>query len=144
MTRQRSVILDELRRLGSHPTADELYHSVRKTLPRISLGTVYRNLDVLSDMGMIRKLEIGGGQMRFDGTLREHYHVRCMECGKIGDVPVDILGGCTWKRKRVDGFTIVDCDPHFIGVCDECMAKNAAPGEHPNHDNKTSQQQLPK
>jgi len=123
MTRQRSVILDELRRLRSHPTADDLYHIVRKTLPRISLGTVYRNLDVLSDMGLVKKIEIGGEQRRFDGTVREHYHIRCRECGKIGDVPVEVMDDCPWKQKRIDGFTIVGCDLHLIGVCDRCLAE---------------------
>ena len=60
MTRQRMVILDELRKVSSHPTADEVYEMVRKNLPRISLGTVYRNLEILSVMGLISKLEIDG------------------------------------------------------------------------------------
>jgi len=77
ITRQRRVILEELQRTKSHPTADELYRKVRRRLPRISLGTVYRNLELLSRSGLIRKLEIGGGKMRFDGIVEPHYHIHC-------------------------------------------------------------------
>ena len=70
MTHQRRIILEELRNTRSHPTADEVYEIVRKRIPKISLGTVYRNLELLSESGVIQKLEIGGTQKRFDGTGR--------------------------------------------------------------------------
>ena len=66
-TKQREVIVEELTRLRTHPSADELYAIVKKRLPRISLGTVYRNLDLLSREGVVHRLEVGGSQMRFDG-----------------------------------------------------------------------------
>ena len=74
MARQRAVILEELRKLKSHPTADELYSIVRERLPRISLGTVYRNLDFLADSGEIRRLEAAGSTKRFDGDISNHQH----------------------------------------------------------------------
>ena len=86
MTRQRAVILEELRKTTTHPTADELYGKVRERLPRISLGTVYRNLDFLADSGEIRRLEAAGTTKRFDGNMVEHQHVRCLCCGRIGDI----------------------------------------------------------
>jgi len=95
MTKQRRVILDELRKLKSHPSADELYRRVRRFLPRISLGTVYRNLEVLSQQGVVQKVELGGPQRRYDGDATTHYHVRCVECGRVEDAPVKgiILAG---------------------------------------------------
>ena len=81
MTRQRAVILEELRKVKTHPTADELYSIVRERLPRISLGTVYRNLDFLADTGEIRRLEAAGTTKRFDGDISWHQHVRCIHCG---------------------------------------------------------------
>ena len=86
MTRQRMVILEELRKVKTHPTADELYAMVRTRMPRISLGTVYRNLDFLTESKEILKLESAGSIRRFDGDTRPHQHVRCQICGKIGDV----------------------------------------------------------
>jgi Fe2+ or Zn2+ uptake regulation protein len=85
-TNQRKVILEELRKLTSHPTADELYEIVRKKLPQISLGTVYRNLEQMSQAGIIQKLELTGRQKRFDGNAEKHYHMRCKECGRVMDL----------------------------------------------------------
>ena len=76
-TVQRKVIVDELRKLKCHPTADELYEVVRRKLPRISLGTVYRNLEVLSANGEIQRLGLGRKQMCFDGNMSRHYHLVC-------------------------------------------------------------------
>ena len=73
MTQQRQVILEELRNVNTHPSADEIYEMVRKRLPRISLGTVYRNLEILCASGEIQKLEAGGSIKRFDGNPRNHY-----------------------------------------------------------------------
>ncbi|MFC1715463.1 transcriptional repressor, partial [Candidatus Poribacteria bacterium] len=93
MTRQRQVILEELRNASFHPTADEVYRRVRKRLPRISLGTVYRNLETLSKAGIVKKLELGGARKRFDGYSEDHYHVRCTGCGRLEDVPLKPIPG---------------------------------------------------
>ena len=74
-SQQREVILDELQKLYSHPTAATLYEAVRKRLPRISLGTVYRNLDLMAKKGLIKKLEFGGSEARFDGNPDQHFHI---------------------------------------------------------------------
>ncbi len=92
MTTQRSILLDELRRVDSHPSADELYAMVRRRLPRISLGTVYRNLEILSGLGAIRRIDSGGGLKRFDGNPEEHYHIRCVACDRLVDAPVAVAG----------------------------------------------------
>lgn len=123
MTRQRGVILRELRGVTSHPTADEIYLRVRKIVPRISLGTVYRNLEVLSEMGLVLKLEYGGGQRRYDGNPARHHHIRCAGCGKVGDVPPGAAPGFTIAPEAVPGFRVVDATILFVGVCDECAAR---------------------
>lgn len=74
MTRQRSVILEELRKVTTHPSADGIYEMVRKRLPRISLGTIYRNLEILFENGDIRRLDTGSHLRRFDGRAEDHYH----------------------------------------------------------------------
>jgi len=84
LTNQRRIILEELKSVTTHPTADEIYGMVRQKMPRISLGTVYRNLEVLSSLGLVRKLENAAGQKRFDGDVSPHHHIRCEVCGKVG------------------------------------------------------------
>ena len=122
MTRQRAVILEELRKTTTHPTADELYGKVRDRLPRISLGTVYRNLDFLADSGEIRRLEAAGTTKRFDGNMVEHQHVRCLCCGRIGDImtplPTPPVSGM-----HVPGFSeIRSARIEFDGICDQCAS----------------------
>jgi Fe2+ or Zn2+ uptake regulation protein len=126
-TRQRQVILEEVKRARNHPTADEIYERVRARLPRVSLGTVYRNLDLLAANGDIVKLVPGRNQMRFDGNLTAHYHMTCVHCGRIEDLhlaesdnPVDILETMTshFTKYGVFGHKL-----EFMGVCAECTAK---------------------
>lgn len=120
MTRQRAVILEELRKTKSHPTADELYSIVRERLPRISLGTVYRNLDFLADNGEIRRLEAAGSTKRFDGDISWHQHVRCIHCGRIGDV-MQPLDAPQVEGMRVEGFSvIIGSRIEFDGICERC------------------------
>jgi Fur family ferric uptake transcriptional regulator len=119
MTKQRRVILEELRKVDTHPTADRVYAMVRKRLPRISLGTVYRNLEVLSEAGEIQKLESAGTQKRFDGNAEPHLHIRCLVCGKVADAPpgVDLpdVPGCHESDFHITGVR-VEC----VGYCPNC------------------------
>lgn len=126
MTRQRAVILEELRKTKTHPTADELYGMVRQRLPRISLGTVYRNLDFLADNGTIRRLEASGSTKRFDGDVSAHQHVRCVSCGRIGDVMPPVPEPSV-EGMEVPGFHCIHAARvEFDGLCEECTASAAA------------------
>lgn len=123
MTRQRRVILEAVNKVHSHPTAEQVYAMVRRRLPRISLGTVYRNLDVLSSRGMIQRLEFGREQMRFDRELGSHCHVRCVRCGRVDDVrgePGAILQDVS---REAHGYDIIGHRVEFIGVCSGCKRK---------------------
>jgi Fur family ferric uptake transcriptional regulator len=120
MTQQRHVILDELKRLDSHPTADELYEIVRKKLPKISLGTIYRNLEILAESGMIQKIEVGGTQKRFDGNTEDHYHIRCVECGRIVDIPAKSIPSLEEVFSTVTDFEIVGHRLELLGRCADC------------------------
>ena len=126
ITKQRQLILDELCKLKSHPTADELYYLLRKKMPKISLGTVYRNLEILSDQGLIQKLDIGGTQKRFDGDASTHYHVRCIKCGRVDDL--DIPPNTTFEReaRKVTDFHIVRHRLEFSGFCPDCKPKKTS------------------
>lgn len=120
MTQQRQVILDELRKVNTHPTADEIYQTVRHRLSRISLGTVYRNLDVLSENGLIRKIDFCGAQMRFDGDLSEHYHVRCLRCGRVGDLLTGPIAGLNDLDVGAADYDIIGYRLEFVGICAAC------------------------
>ena len=125
-SRQRQLILEELRKVAFHPTAGDVYDMVRKVMPRISLGTVYRNLELLAGNGVIQKLGYDGAEARFDGNPVAHNHIRCTACGRVGDlngIPVDNPGK---KLGNVDGWKILDCRIEFIGVCPECRHNKGA------------------
>ena len=120
LSKQRKVILEELKKVKSHPTADEVYDMVRKIIPRISLGTVYRNLEFLSSKGLILKLGAPGAQKRFDGTPEPHPHIRCAVCTSVADVECDIEipvipDSCT------SGYKIMITNVEFVGVCPKCQ-----------------------
>ena len=123
MTRQRRVILDVLRSKPIHPTADEIYHAARKVMPRISLATVYRNLELLTAADSILTLEVGN-QKRYDGNVSDHAHIICRKCGFTADVPSDAvehIGGCPGAvASAVEGFADVAPRIFFIGICSKC------------------------
>ena len=126
MTRQRRVILEELRLLSGHPTAREVFDHVRRRLPRISLGTVYRNLDAFARHGMIRTIELGCAGRRYDDDLDEHYHLCCVRCGRIVDAPMGRLDGLEEALGDADGFDVLDHRLRFEGICRECKAASVA------------------
>ena len=121
MTAQRRVILDLLRKQETHPTGDELYRLARRRLPRISLGTVYRNLELLSEAGLIRKLALGRTQRRFDGKLDQHYHARCLRCGRVEDVSLHPVSGLERAARRATGYRITGHHVELVGLCPECV-----------------------
>jgi Fur family ferric uptake transcriptional regulator len=128
MTRQRKVILEELKRSTAHPSAEEVYALVRKRLPRISLGTVYRNLEKLSELGEIAKLTFGGAINRFDPDPEEHYHIRCSLCDRVVDAPMALLEDIEEHLTRKTEFKIIGHRLEFYGLCPECAAHMISPG----------------
>jgi Fur family ferric uptake transcriptional regulator len=123
ITNQRDVILSELRAVKTHPTADELYTQVRSRLPRVSLATVYRNLEWLNEQGLAKKIEVGGRQKRFDGDISEHYHVRCQKCGRVADIEMDVLENLEGCISESCGFTVTGHRLEFTGLCSECTQR---------------------
>lgn len=123
-TIQRSLVLDAVNRLKSHATADEVYAEVAATHPNISKATVYRNLNLLSDMGMIRKLEIPGGADRFDHICKEHCHVKCEKCGRVFDIEIPYIDGLDNLVENRNGFELTGYDILFRGICPGCRASS--------------------
>jgi len=121
LTTQRQIILEELLKVSSHPTANEVYDMVRKRLPRIGLGTVYRNLELMAESGMILKLEVGGTQKRFDATIKPHYHVRCTECGRVDDVDIPVQQDINESAALACHYQILSHHIEFTGLCHDCL-----------------------
>lgn len=120
-TRQREVILRVLSAMNTHPTADEVYQKAREQLPRISLGTVYRNLETLAARRMIQRLDAAGAQRRFDGNAVPHCHIRCTRCGRIEDLPGK-APGLEWLQQHElpTGYSITGYSFELTGLCPVC------------------------
>lgn len=124
MTHQREIILQELKASGLHLTADELYDRVKKLLPRVSLATVYRNLEILSQAGMIAKREVSGRQKRFDAEVSDHDHIYCIQCHRLDNLDLDREEIGRLPTAQVKGYTVLGYRLEFVGVCRECREKN--------------------
>lgn len=121
LTTQRQILLEELAKANSHPTACELYDMVRKRLPRIGLGTVYRNLELMADSGIILKLEVGGSQKRFDAVTEPHYHVRCSKCSRIEDIELKVIKELVDAAAVKTAYSIIGHHVEFTGECPDCQ-----------------------
>ena len=97
-------------------------------MPRISLGTVYRNLEILHEQGEIRKLEFGGTQSRWDGDPHPHYHIRCLCCDRIDNVRYEPARDVEASVSTPGNFRVVGHHLEFIGMCQECDANLISPG----------------
>lgn len=120
-SKQREAILKVLRNSKSHPTALQVYDEVRKEIPNISLGTVYRNLAVLVEDGEILSVVVGDGNDHFDGDNSFHLHLHCKKCGSITDVPVDDKTLEVMSGK--EGFCIEKAVCVVYGICRNCNGK---------------------
>ena len=128
MTPSRRAILDQVRLAPTHPTADKVYREVRKELPRVSLGTVYRNLDTLARYGLIRVIDDAGGRKRYDGRLEVHCHVVCRVCGRIDDFHLDPTCHLEELLTEDCAFDIEGYRVNFVGVCPDCASSRTDPG----------------
>ena len=122
-TRQREVILDDLRSVKTHPTADEVYDMSRRRVPGISLATVYRNLEALADIGVVGRLALAGSKRRYDGDVSRHYHSRCPCCARVFDLSKaesnevdDALKGL----RSLDGVENIEIE--LKRICGECAS----------------------
>ena len=106
-----------------HPTADEVYAAVFKEYPNISRATVYRNLKQLAEIGEISEIETPGNADHFDYQLHAHYHVRCIECGKVFDVDMDYIPDLEKSIKDAHGFRFSGHNLMFKGICPACGLK---------------------
>lgn len=120
-TKQKEAILEVLRSTDSHPTADWVYNEVRKEIPNISLGTIYRNLRILCQMGEVLELVLCGSSSRFDARCDNHYHFRCEKCGRVFDIDEPMDKKMNDKIARKTGFDVKYHKLEFRGFCQDCQ-----------------------
>lgn len=123
VTNQRLAILDVLRNINTHPTAEEIYDRVKSQIPDISLGTVYRTLNVLEELGLLQQISCDESQSRYDANVEKHYHAICLECGRVLDVSGDLLDDLEERFFVETGFTITEHRLELYGYCKECNLK---------------------
>lgn len=119
LTRQRQAILDILQHTDEHPDATWLYEQVRQRIAHVSLGTVYRNLSILEDQGLIRVLRYSRFR-RYDGNLSRHYHLACLGCGAVYDVALPWQDGLSQQVEQ-EGYRVTDHRLEFYGYCPKCQ-----------------------
>lgn len=119
-SKQRDLIKDFLMGRNDHPTADVVYMNVRQQNPSISLGTVYRNLTLLADIGEIQRLRLGDGVDHFDADTSPHYHFICNDCGRVIDLEMDSIDGVTDIAAKNFNGNISGHITYFYGSCDQC------------------------
>lgn len=122
-SRQREMILEAVQGCLDHPTADTVYARVRAQDAHISLGTVYRNLNLLCENGQLRKVPVSGGGDRFDATLLPHGHIICTGCGAVCDVSPDCMDTLAEQVDACCSYRVTRCELVLEGLCPECQKK---------------------
>nr|WP_212773196.1 Fur family transcriptional regulator [Polycladomyces abyssicola] len=125
MTPQRHAILEFLLSSMSHPTADEIYKSLEGKFPNMSVATVYNNLRVFKEAGLVRELTYGDASSRFDANMTDHYHVICRECGKITDFDYPPLIDVEREAAKRTGFRVESHRMEIYGICKDCQKHTA-------------------
>ena len=123
---QREAIRAYLLSTKSHPTAEMVYESVREAYPKISLGTVYRNLTLLVELGEAKKVASVDGQDRFDADMSPHYHLICRQCNAVEDLMLPVEEGLLREAKAGYAGEIESCEVLFYGSCEQCKKGNRA------------------
>ncbi len=122
-SRQREAVKHFLMTRRDHPTADTVYSCLREDFPNISLGTVYRNLSLLAELGEIHRISTGSGAEHFDGNLEPHQHFICSRCHTIYDIRVDQVDTLMDAAQKASPGSIESCHLNFYGLCDQCASK---------------------
>jgi Fur family ferric uptake transcriptional regulator len=120
-SRQRDVVLEVVRSTMDHPTAAWVYRQARRRLPGISLATVYRNLKQLGDQGLVREIHAGAHPARFDGNTGRHYHIRCLGCGRLNDLPVSVDARIEEQAGRAMSYRVLGHHVEVVGLCPLCQ-----------------------
>ena len=122
-TIQKDLVKNAVYEMKRHVTANEVYEFLKMEYPTIGKGTVYRSLDILSEEGALRKVEVPDGANRFDTTLKNHYHVRCIKCGEVSDVDMEEIPDLMKRIYDTHGIEFWEYDLSWKGICPRCREK---------------------
>lgn len=120
-TEQRAAVYRFLYHTDEHPSADDVFTSVRDVIPDISLATVYKSLETLVSCGLASKLTYGDGSARYDGRTDPHPHARCLACGKVNDLPGHLDAESITGIGEIPGFAVEGYRVEVVGVCQDCQ-----------------------
>ena len=120
---QRERIFLAVSERCDHPTANMVYEQLKLEMPRLSLGTVYRNLNQLADAGRLKKIPLADGSCRFDKTKESHSHIVCDECGAVADVHLPSFESFEHAIENETGYSLRSYDVVLRGVCQDCLAR---------------------
>ena len=123
-SRQREQIYQALCAAKTHPSAQMVYDDLKKDLPKLSLGTVYRNLNQLAEYEEISKITGLDGSVHFDHNTHKHFHFICNKCNKVYDIPAEVVPSLEQKVKELTGLDITECELVLRGTCKDCQIIN--------------------
>lgn len=121
-SRQRERIYETIAASKAHPTAQDVYDKMKKEVPSLSLGNVYRNIAILLEEGRLQGGEFHGGVVRYDAVTGAHYHFVCERCRRVSDFAMPAQDGLTAAARRYSAHRIAGHTIRFFGVCDDCVA----------------------
>ncbi len=124
-SRQRDKVYQYLSSDDSHPTAQQIYNALKEEFPSLSIGTVYRNLNILEEQGKVRKLQYGSTFDRFDADTEEHYHFICRSCGRVYDLELEPQDHLEQRAAEIGGHKVEEHAIDFYGICSKCLQKEA-------------------
>lgn len=120
MTKQKKLVLSIAENSNAHLTAEEIFFLAKQEMPSIALGTVYRNLNILVEEGLLRRISVAGKPDKFDHVRDRHEHLICCQCGRLSDIKIDgILDGI----KAATGVDVLSVSLNAYYICDECKRK---------------------
>ena len=122
-TKQLSFILDTIKMMPRHFTADDVYEEVKKEYPGLGQATVFRNLNKMAEEGILLRIEVPGGAREYELMAPKHYHAKCMKCGNLFDIEMDYMPNLEKKVKDAHGFQFSGHDIIFTGLCSSCIKK---------------------
>lgn len=129
-THQRQVIYEAVMSLEGHPSHEAVFEEVRKRIPSISLGTVYKNIRTFLDSGILRELSVHHGSLRVEANHRPHQHFVCIHCKTILDLPEEEFGPVQLRHKLPRGFQVQKFVVDVVGLCPKCSTQSKSFSKH--------------
>ena len=123
LTPQRIAVYKYLKSTHEHPSAETIYKALQPEYPTMSLATVYKALKTLVEVGLVQEINVGEGNFRYDGTVGQHPHIQCVQCGKVDDLSTLDLSSLNTEAEKHSSYKIISNKIYFYGICEDCQEK---------------------